>query len=194
MTDLNDLKRKAEAAADEFGAYDPGEAEIEFMSAVTPALVLELFAENERLSRNLAFTEQWYAVRLERLKDLGKSKGCWKEMAAIIANGTVSPNDPPLYATQLVRANHRANTAERERDQLRSDVEALQAAIKDMVFAMQVDPSCQSGVVERCRCWFCAICRAKAAMPNEAGGSSSENTDETLKNTGRDGVGQREVR
>ncbi|WP_236235060.1 hypothetical protein, partial [Pseudomonas tohonis] len=74
--------------------------------------------ERDRLQRNLDFTEQWYAVRFERLADLGKSAGCWDAMAAIIANGTADQYEPPTYAQQLVLANHRADVAERERDQL----------------------------------------------------------------------------
>ncbi|MEW6316279.1 MAG: hypothetical protein AB1670_07790, partial [Pseudomonadota bacterium] len=54
-------------------------------------------AERDRLQRNLNFTEQWYAERFERLADLGKSAGCWDAMAAIIANGTADPYEPPTY-------------------------------------------------------------------------------------------------
>jgi hypothetical protein len=92
---------------------------LDALSAVT--------AERDRLQRNLNFTEQWYAERFERLADLGKSAGCWDAMAAIIANGTADPYEPPTYAQQLVRANHRADVAERERDQLRAEVERLRA-------------------------------------------------------------------
>lgn len=83
-------------------------------------------AERDRLQRNLAFTEQWHAVRFERLADLGKSVGCWDAMAAIIANGTTDQYEPPTYAQQLARANHRAEVAERERDQLRTEAEVQQ--------------------------------------------------------------------
>lgn len=81
--------------------------------------------ERDKAVRDLAFTEQWYAVRFERLADLGKSADCWDAMAAIIANGTADPYETPTYAQQLVRANHRADVAERERDQLRAEAEAL---------------------------------------------------------------------
>lgn len=95
-------------------------------AAIVPADTLSaVTAERDRLARCLAFTEQWYAVRFERLADLGKSAGCWDAMAAIIANGTADSHEPPTYARQLVRANHRANVAERERDQLLAEVEAL---------------------------------------------------------------------
>ena len=81
--------------------------------------------ERDKAVRDLAFAEQWYAVRFERLADLGKSAGCWDAMAAIIANGTADSHEPPTYARQLVRANHRTDVAERERDRLRAEVEAL---------------------------------------------------------------------
>lgn len=95
-------------------------------AVIVPADALSsVTAERDRLSRCLAFTEQWYAVRFERLAELGKSSGCWDAMAAIIANGTADSQEPPTYAQQLVRANHRACIAERERDQLRTEVEVL---------------------------------------------------------------------
>lgn len=51
--DWSQLKQKAQAAADEFGSYDPAEAEIEFMSAIKPDVILALIAENERLRANV---------------------------------------------------------------------------------------------------------------------------------------------
>jgi len=100
-------------------------------------------AERDRLQRNLDFTEQWYAVRFERLADLGKSAGCWDAMAAIIANGTTDPHEPPTYAQQLVRANHRADVAEREHDQLRAEVEMLR---EDAERFRHIERDCDSGM------------------------------------------------
>jgi len=68
------------------------------------------------------------------LADLGKSAGCWDAMAAIIANGTADPYEPPTYAQQLVRANHRIDVAERERDQLRAEVETLRKVIRAALY------------------------------------------------------------
>ena len=100
---------------------DQAQSELNELRAALAAVT----AERDRLARDLAFTEQWYAVRFERLAELGKSAGCWDAMAAIIANGTADSHEPPTYARQLVRANHRADVAERERDRLRAEVEAL---------------------------------------------------------------------
>src|SRR5690554_2776653 len=64
-------------------------------AVIVPADALSaVTAERDRLARCLAFTEQWYAVRFERLADLGKSAGCWDAMAAIIANGTANSHEP----------------------------------------------------------------------------------------------------
>ena len=100
---------------------DQAQSELNELRAALAAVT----AERDRLARDLAFTEQWYAVRFERLAELGKSAGCWDAMAAIIANGTADSHEPPTYARQLVRANHRADVAERERDRLRAEVERL---------------------------------------------------------------------
>jgi len=89
------------------------------------AALSALTAERDRVAHNLTFTEQWYAVRFERLSDLGKEVGCWDAMAAIIANGTADSQETPTYAQQLVRANHRASVAEDERDDLRAKVDSL---------------------------------------------------------------------
>lgn len=112
--------------------------------------------ERDKAVRDLAFAEQWYAVRFERLADLGKSAGCWDAMAAIIANGTADPYETPTYAQQLVRANHRADVAERERDQLRAEAEALRKDAEryrwlrnpDQDAALVLDKMVSSGVYE----------------------------------------------
>lgn len=49
MTDTNKLKELAERAVDDFGSFDPSEAEQEFMEQITPQDVLGLIAEVERL-------------------------------------------------------------------------------------------------------------------------------------------------
>jgi hypothetical protein len=72
--------------------------------------------EATRLRRQMAFTQEWYAVRFERLRDLGKQHGIWNEMACIIANGTANVSEPPSYAQLLNTALHRAKAAEKERD------------------------------------------------------------------------------
>ncbi len=58
-------------------------------------------------------TQQWYAERLERLKDLCKEHSIWDKAAAIIANGNPM-HEPPTYAQQLNTMRHRAEAAEKE--------------------------------------------------------------------------------
>ena len=100
----------------------------------TDVQTLDLFAAHGREEEGLdtatalapdAISSTEMLTALERLADLGESAGCWDAMAAIIANGTADPYEPPTYAQQLVRANHRADVAERERDQLLAEVERL---------------------------------------------------------------------
>lgn len=73
--------------------------------------VLEERLADAGTSRN--HTQQWYAERLERLKDLCKQAGVWDKAASIIANGTVA-GEPPTYAQQLNDAKHRAASAEKK--------------------------------------------------------------------------------
>lgn len=62
----------------------------------------------------LEFCEEWYAVRIERLKDLAKKHDIWPEMACILANGTGDPYEPPTYAQQMNLLRYRAEKAEKK--------------------------------------------------------------------------------
>lgn len=88
----------------------------------------ELAAERERreeAENRRDHTAQWYAERLERLKQMAKERGFWPEMAAIIANGTATSQEPPTYAQQLNMAKHSAEQAERERAAIAEDLAAV---------------------------------------------------------------------
>lgn len=68
----------------------------------------------DRLARAISsrnHTQQWYAERFERLKDLLKTNGLWDQGAAIIANGNLM-HEPPTYAQQLNVMRHRAEAGE----------------------------------------------------------------------------------
>lgn len=168
-----ELRRLAEAAQFGGGAHEDIEFsnQLDFHAACTPAAILSLLddldhleqqasvfhhgmieatkqrdqarSEVERLERNLQFTEQWYAVRMERLQDLGKANGIWNEMSAIIANGTADGYEPPSYARQLVMANHHAKQAEAERDRLRAETEALRSALGNLLALYEDDEGCR---------------------------------------------------
>lgn len=79
-----------------------------------------LLAERQKWKRRYEHTVQWYAQRLEPIKDVAKRVGVWDEVAAIIANGSGTRTlrdgtvlyDPPTYGQQLNRALHRAERAE----------------------------------------------------------------------------------
>lgn len=65
-------------------------------------------------------------------------------------------------ARLFVDATEQSCKSHRERDQLRAEVEALRQSVKDMLYAQHVRPSCQDGIVDRCRCWNCSSDRASA--------------------------------
>lgn len=71
------------------------------------------------LAERLESLQEWYAVRLERLKQLGKEKGCWNEMAAIIANGTATAEEPPSYDQLMMRALLKAEALEKALKRIR---------------------------------------------------------------------------
>ncbi len=73
--------------------------------------------------KNLAFTEQWFAVRHERLwhwahEELSEEQK--RRYFNIVANGTAEHNEPPIYAQQICRMKHRAESAEQELAALRA--------------------------------------------------------------------------
>jgi len=119
--DWSELKQKALAAADEFGSYDPAEAEIEFMSAISPGVVLALIAENERLQEEAGSSRAHDRL----LQQIGSALG--------LAAGSDLHTDcvPKIYSlfTSIGRTTAEAAQAHvrfsAERDQLRAEVEAL---------------------------------------------------------------------
>ncbi|MCG6990774.1 hypothetical protein LDP20_02775 [Pseudomonas aeruginosa] len=75
--------------------------------------------------KNLAFTEQWFEVRHERLwhwahEELSEEQK--RRYFNIVANGTAEHNEPPIYAQQICRMKHRAESAEQELAALRARV------------------------------------------------------------------------
>ena len=93
-----------------------------------------LRAEVARAERSVEHTHQWYAVRLEKIKEVAKRVGLWSEVAAIIANGSSSIYDPPTYAQQLNLAKHAAKQqarAERLAEALRDAKELIEELAGD---------------------------------------------------------------
>lgn len=76
-----------------------------------------------RSKEHLAAAEQWYAVRLQRLRQLAEEKGCLGEYAGIVANGTGGPYEPPTYSQQLNLLRWRLGVTERRYAELRERME-----------------------------------------------------------------------
>ncbi|HFL1957668.1 TPA: hypothetical protein ACG3DD_003541 [Pseudomonas aeruginosa] len=90
------------------------------------ALAAEAQALREEIKKAqnaLAFTEQWYGVRHERLwhwahAELNEEQK--RRYFNIVANGTAEHSEPPTFAQQLCRMKHRAEVAEKEVAALRA--------------------------------------------------------------------------
>jgi len=75
-------------------------------------VVAQRDAEREKHARQIDHNESFYAVRIQAISDLAKKHGIWNEVAAILANGKGSPEDPPTYDHMLAREKARADKAE----------------------------------------------------------------------------------
>lgn len=111
MADWRQLKQKALAAADEFGSYDPAEAEIEFMSAIKPDVILALIAENERLQAE----RDKFSDEAQKLDDFSETLGL-----------------------EIAESGKREIAHRAERDQLRAEVEALRKDAKRYRFVREL--------------------------------------------------------
>jgi hypothetical protein len=69
-----------------------------------------------------------------------------KECGDPVGLGTVAGESGPSYSELLVRN------------------QVLVNALKDLRWALSVQPSCQKGVVDKCRCLVCARLRVDAAL------------------------------
>ncbi|HCH7700321.1 TPA: hypothetical protein SMO11_005379 [Pseudomonas aeruginosa] len=81
--------------------------------------------EIKKAQNALAFTEQWYGVRHERLwhwahAELNEEQK--RRYFNIVANGTAEHSEPPTFAQQLCRTKHRYECAEKEVAALRARV------------------------------------------------------------------------
>jgi len=94
------------------------------------ATIANLRAELAEANRRREHTEQWYAVRCERLwhwaHEDEEHRG---EYFSIIANGTTSGFEPPSYAQQLNMAKYRAEKAEAELAAAKAEIIRLNEAL-----------------------------------------------------------------
>lgn len=97
-----------------------------------------LAVELGRTKQSLEFTRQWYAERIEKIKNIAKREDIWPEVAAVIANGDSTRQlddgswfyDPPTYAQQLNAAKFKAESADKKSAQIKSEMtSALEEAL-----------------------------------------------------------------
>ncbi len=118
------LYRMAYAHAEEHG----GDTEhVSHLCEMAAAEIGMLTYSRDRALRNQRHAEEWHASRMERLKALGQERGCWPEMAAIIANGTATADDPLNFCRQLNVYRHRAEQAERRAEDAEERAGRLEA-------------------------------------------------------------------
>lgn len=97
------------------------------------AKLQELFDKIVRLSDRSAFTHEWYAVRIERLKEFAKEKGIWHEVAKILANGTLTGiedgkvhYEPPTYFQQMNTLKWQVEKLQKELADAKEEIARLQ--------------------------------------------------------------------
>ncbi|QDE83286.1 hypothetical protein [Myxococcus xanthus] len=130
------LRERLQGAQEEaYGALDAARAANE-EAGRRSAEIESLKKRAELAESRKEHTEYWYGVRLERLKDMAKERGFWREMAAIIANGTVG-DEPPTYAQQLNLAIGRAEDAKKKNAALLTRVSQFEALARAALLAFQ---------------------------------------------------------
>lgn len=80
----------------------------------------EARAEAKRERERRGACEAWYAVRIEHIRVAAEEHGVWPLVAAVTANESKGPHDPPKFSQLLVWATHRADTAERVLEAIRT--------------------------------------------------------------------------
>ena len=81
---------------------------------------------------SLEHTEYWNSCRWERIKEYAKANGFWKDVAAIMANGTIDTLEMPTYAQKYNALLYKKVMAEKERDRLYNIVLTLEQAINNL--------------------------------------------------------------
>lgn len=111
------------------------------MSRKGPVHLIEPSAARaDRLADRKAHSDQWYAERLARLRDLARECGVEDRFCAIVANGTAAFSEPPTYAQILNATIHRAAAAERQVAQLRDELRDRERTIQKLQAACPQGP------------------------------------------------------
>lgn len=87
-----------------------------------------LKVESKRLAKKIDHSEYWYGTRFETLfhwahRELNEQQK--NQYFSIVANGSSAPDDPPTYAQQMNQLKWKVEAAEKERDMLKAELEAL---------------------------------------------------------------------
>lgn len=105
-----------------------GEAALEIELASLRAALAQSEQRRDEAIEAKKFTQQWYAVRWERLKDWARNEipaDLREQFFCIVANATKSVLEPPTYGLQLNMMRHRAELAEERAAQSEQEQEKL---------------------------------------------------------------------
>lgn len=127
-------------------AWEPG---VRLLGNVRAGDMARALQEALTLQATLDFTQDWWAVRAERIRALAEERGCWPEVCNILANGTAGMHEPPTYAQRLNLARHDKAAAHRERESLldriahleRENARLTKELAEKELPAMKVDPA-----------------------------------------------------
>jgi Tfp pilus assembly protein PilN len=97
----------------------------------------QLKVELEQLAKKIKHSDYWYGTRYETLfhwahRELNESQK--NQYFSIVANGSAHPDHPPTYAQQMNRLKWKVEAAEKERDMLKAELEALRKDAERLTF------------------------------------------------------------
>lgn len=97
-------------------------------------LLVELRNNAEALidsAQGQLWTEEWYAARIEMLRDLCEKHGLLTEFCNIAANGTESVHSPPTYQQQMNLLKFAKEKAEEKLNDKEKEIEDLRDLLHD---------------------------------------------------------------
>lgn len=95
-------------------------------------LIVELRNKAEQLinmSKQLIHAENWYAVRLQKLRDLCEKHNLLTEFCNIVANGKESPTDPPTYQNIINKLEQDITKYKKKNNILQNKLDELQLSL-----------------------------------------------------------------
>lgn len=147
MADWSELKRLAEAAQSTFGSFDPTEDEFDFMSAITPDVVLALIAENEGMVGRIRFFELVHGGRASEVFHQMSVLHDEVRRLKILAGEDVPP--PSEDFVGLLQENGNARLRRKLRNL--NDAPKVPASLVFPPVEQQITAG-DTGAMENCRC------------------------------------------